>query len=231
MSNTRWIKHAALLVAVLAIAAVLWAASQGPNNPGTMANIAGAQTDWANPDNAKVSDDSYMSAALAKNGYSDYFSASNLGFTIPTGATIDGIACDTEVSSTGAGTVKFDQVYTYKGNTLAGTSQRNATTWTSTDTYLTHGGTTNKWGTTWTAAEINNSNFNLRGNAHEQNVNTATAQIDHIRVTVYYTPAPSTGRKAFIINIGSLLPAWSPEPCAWAGLPLSETREGEFGKL
>ena len=70
----------------------------GATSPGTMADDSTIGTiTWSNPDNAKASDDSrsianHVSAAST----SHYLKATNFGFSIPAGSTIDGIVVRVE---------------------------------------------------------------------------------------------------------------------------------------
>lgn len=56
--------------------------------------------------------------------------------------------------------------------------------WPEVDATTTYGGPTDLWGTTWNYSEINNTNFGIALSADAAN---ATAFIDHISITVYYT--------------------------------------------
>ncbi len=59
-----------------------------------------------------------------------------------------------------------------------------ATAWPTTDTYISYGSPTNLWSTSWTPAQINSSGF---GAAIGASVSNGTAQVDHMRITVYVT--------------------------------------------
>lgn len=54
--------------------------------------------------------------------------------------------------------------------------------WPTTDAYATYGGASDLWGTTWTTAEVNAANFGAVLSASVQN---GTAQVDHMRITIY----------------------------------------------
>lgn len=70
-------------------------ATQGPYSPGTMADDSTVGTvTWVNPDNAKASDD--VRAIMYYGGSSHYLKATNFGFSIPAGATINGIVVEIE---------------------------------------------------------------------------------------------------------------------------------------
>ena len=64
------------------------------------------------------------------------------------------------------------------------------TNWQTSDTTITYGGETDDWSETWGASDIKNSNFGVvfagtKGTAGYE-------QVDHIKITVYYTEAEGT---------------------------------------
>ncbi len=75
----------------------------GAINPGTMADDATVGTwAWSNPNNAKLSDDTYANGdAVANGGLSHYLKATNFGFAIPAGAVINGIVVEIEKNQSG----------------------------------------------------------------------------------------------------------------------------------
>ena len=60
----------------------------------------------------------------------------------------------------------------------------NGIEWPTTDTYVTYGGAGDLWGTTWNQTEINNPSFGAGLSAIVQN---GTANVDHMRITIYTT--------------------------------------------
>lgn len=73
-------------------------ASSGPNSPGTIVNsTSGAGDDWINTSNAATSNNSYAEFTDSGSGPgSDHLKATNFGFAIDSGATIDGIIAEFE---------------------------------------------------------------------------------------------------------------------------------------
>jgi len=163
-------------------------ASQGPNNGSTFEDVTGSgNVAWSNPSNAQLSDNSYATSAI-KGNYSDYLKATGFGFSIPTGATINGIAVDVERKmSSSAGTIWARYVKMVKAGTIQGNNNWNSNGWPTSDTYETYGSSTDKWGLTWTPAQINASDFGFAYMALEVDSITTTGSVDHIRITVYYT--------------------------------------------
>lgn len=175
-------------------------ASSGPLSPGTLADETSVGTvAWTNPGNAAASDNSRASVSLAVPGsISHYLKATNFGFAIPSGATIDGIVVEVECArSTGAkssGTCADSKARIVKGGVIGATDKANATAWASADTYLTHGSSSDKWGETWTDTDINSSTFGFVISAKSTAAKaTAIPLVDHIRITVYYTAGGGGG--------------------------------------
>jgi hypothetical protein len=188
-----------LLSSLLATAVLLWATTQGPNNPTLGINVAGAGVDWATPTNIYASDDARATAALAAGQNTDYLRATGFGFAIPVGSTINGIIADFERSKTGTGDCEDYGVQIVQAGVEAGADRAHLGLWPGADAYDAHGGAADLWGLAWTPAQINAVNFGVSIQAYETGaVNACTARVDHVRITVYYTAASS--RKAYIIN-------------------------------
>lgn len=160
----------------------------GAISPGTI-SIGTGTINWTNPDNAKVSDDVYAVASFtARFQQTKYLIATNFGFSIPAGATINGIKIEREkktaqnamVTDVNGGLVK-------DGSTVVGSNVYTSAGWSSTEAYDSAGGDTSLFGTTWTADEINASTFGIKMAAWNVYNGANTASIDHIRITVYYT--------------------------------------------
>ena len=177
-------------------------ASIGPQPAGAGASIAGPDNNWASPGNITSSNDARASAALTAPQISDFLSATVFDFsTIPAGSTIDGIVVEVEKSQSGAGTIEDDRVFLTKdGSTLVGTNHSPGAAWTTTDAFSTYGTSTALWGTTWTLAEIQASTFGCLFGAAEGLASLATARVDFIRITVYYT-APAARSRAIILGV------------------------------
>lgn len=161
-------------------------ASQGPNNPGTASG-------WTSSNNSFASDNSYATTTLLS-GSTDtvLFSITNFSFSIPSGATIDGIVAEIErkVNSTSRNP-KDSGVLIVKGGSASGTDKASASVWPTSDAYATYGTSSDLWGLSWTDTDINASNFGVRiGCKRDAGAKgTTTYSIDHIRITVYYTAA------------------------------------------
>lgn len=176
-------------------------ADTGYRSPGTMASssASGGTLAWSNPNNAKVSDVAYATAnGLFAGGNSHYLKATNFGFAVPDGATIDGIVVEIERKPSGSNKVADWKVYIVKADGSIGTTQKAIPGfWPTPEAYYTYGGAADKWGEAWTPANINDSDFGvvLAVDCEAFGI----ASVDHIRIKVYYTEVALTNMK---INIG-----------------------------
>ena len=176
-------------------------ANTSATSPGTMANDSAVGTEaWNNPDYAKGSDDN---RAWNNSGFGDpalpfitnYLKATNFGFEIPTGATINGILVEIERSErSGFGSVYDSEVKIVKADGSIGTTNKadTATAWTGTDSYFEYGASDDLWGETWSVTDINDSDFGAVLAANVFSGLFVNAGVNHIRITVYYTETTSS---------------------------------------
>lgn len=168
-------------------------ASQGPNSAGTGADDATIGTSsWSSPGNVTSSNDSRASTGVpASGGISHYLKATNFGFSVPAGATIDGIYVECEcLHFTGGGPDIFDSsIRLVIGGSFTGDNKADGTGWPYSDTYKVWGGSSDLWGTTPSVSDVNASDFGVGISARNTAGGERSAHIDHIRITVYYTEA------------------------------------------
>ena len=169
--------------------------SAGPNSPGNVVDDSSVgDCTWNSPEYAKLSDDKHTKvAATPLSGFSHYLKATNFGFSIPSGATINGIKVEIERHANGDSStrwVKDWKVYLLKNGNVVGDNKADTSTkWPTSDAYKSYGGSSDLWGTTWTPSDINNANFGvvLAVQMGTGIFPPSTAYVDHIRITVYYT--------------------------------------------
>lgn len=164
--------------------------SEGPNDPSAaVEDQTVGTTSWSNYTNVYASDDSDASCSIPKSDASYYIKATGLGFSIPAGATINGIVVEIELA--GDGTYVYDNsVKIVKGDSIVGDEKRKYNTLPSSDAYWEYGANNDLWGVAWSDTDINAADFGVvfsAGNANS--ITTRTAYVDHIRITVYYTLA------------------------------------------
>ncbi len=158
------------------------------NSPSTVVDDASIGTlVWNTPANATASDNAYSFVSSNPGATSHYLKATNYGFAIPTGATINGILVEVERKMSGpTPTIVDNEIKIVKSDGSIGTTNKSTgDTWTTSDVYASYGGQSDLWGETWTPADINNANF---GAVLSVITTLRTANVDHIRITVYYTP-------------------------------------------
>lgn len=167
------------------------AVTAGPNFPSTAVEDTSIGTGpWTSVSNILTTNDSRAGNSLGSSQITRYLKATNFGFSIPAGATIDGILVEWEVSiGIGSNAVTDHAVRIVKGGTIGSTDKSNATTWTTSDAFLTHGGSSDLWGETWTADDINATTFGTALSAIGSVTAPSMPQVDSVRITVTYTLA------------------------------------------
>ena len=161
----------------------------GPNGSGTQASVSGGGTSaWGTP-----------SAAATENGTGTEYDATadasetlkltNFGFSIPAGATINGITVRVKRKRMSSGANMHDAlIKLYKAGTLVGSNKADTgTRWPTTFTFATYGSSSDLWGTTWSYSDINNSGF---GVGIEGSLDIATSDngnVDFADISIDYT--------------------------------------------
>ncbi len=161
------------------------------DTPGSITTIGGtsAVIDWASG---------------TKNSY--YLRASNFGFSIPSGATIDGIEVRylrRENSTTDNLETKRIRLVDDAG-TVRTTDRAVAGEWPLSLTLETVGDATDQWGESagfWTPDKINSSNFGVAIQAGTTGSGTTPdGEVDYVQVRVHYTEATGTVTKTTSLN-------------------------------
>lgn len=160
-------------------------ASAGPNSPSTAENIdKSGGTAWGNLTNLYTANDSG-----ANIGYTeiptDWLVGKGFGFSIPSGATIDGIVVEWRLKRNGIPT--FDNgIRIVKGGVIGTTDRSSGSDWPADWEYRTYGSSSDLWGETWTSSDINSADFGAALSAIDS-VGFIAPGVDHVRITVYYT--------------------------------------------
>ncbi len=154
-----------------------------PLSPGTVISAGGGLIAWPNPNNVKLSDSSYSS--MTTTGlYSDYLKSSNFGFSVPTGATINGIKAEFQRYALPSDNVQDFSMNIIKPSGSNGlTNNTSFSAWVSSESYVSYGGPTDLWGETWTAEDINNSNFGISTQIHFSGVMPSCLEKDSLVLT------------------------------------------------
>ena len=125
---------------------------------------------------------------------SEYLKFTNLGFNIPSTATILGVVVNITRQANYIGGNPFvsdSSIKLIKGGTIGGTDHSAGANWSSTSTLASFGSASDLWGETLLYSDINNANFGVAISASfaKGALATLTATISSISITVYYTSA------------------------------------------
>lgn len=173
-------------------------ASQGPLSPSVGDNNASVGTFvWGGTGSIFTSNDVRAFATDVGGGSSNYLTAQGFGFSIPVGSSVDGIVVEIERSSnidSGSDYIVDNVLKLIKSDgTIAGADKADRSThWPTSDAYVSYGGSTDTWGLAWSNADINSANFGVALSVEVDAGGDATARVDHIRITVYYTENATT---------------------------------------
>ena len=155
-----------------------------------------ATSSWDSLENARVSDDQYLSVDLERYDRSHVIRFSNFNFNVPNLATIDGLRISFEGQSIGEGLISQMQLQFYTNGpvgsdvalipSLLGDEFVNDTL--AFDRWWKYGHHNDKWGKEWTPSEVNSSEFGFVLQIQNQTDEFIQAIIDQVSVSVYYTP-------------------------------------------
>ena len=160
-------------------------ADTGYNSPGTMGEDTTTGTvSWTNPNNAKANDGIYATVTVGPATYSYLLKATNFEFSVPAGATINGVITKTEAHDTYTKYMYGAQLV--KDGSLTGTARGFDYIKTS-DADYTWGNSTDLWGATLAATDVNASDFGYVHGSYGGGAWGTTTSVDWMRMTVYYT--------------------------------------------
>ncbi|MCR4303396.1 MAG: hypothetical protein NUV63_04090, partial [Gallionella sp.] len=181
-------------------------------SPSTCVTVAGTNNDWSNAGLAVSSDGNDATASVNDGQRTDYLQCTGYGFTIPAGATINGITVNVERASSNTGTQDF-AMRVVKAGVIGTTDRSTATAYPTTDAYEAHGGAADLWGTTWTVTDINAANFGAAFASQKPGSagGARTISVDHVEITVDYTPVISVSS----INRASTNPTEPATAVSW----------------
>ncbi len=151
----------------------------------------GNENDWLNGDRAYSSNDSYTT----ETSESDDQSYENFAFSVPAGATINGIEVKIEAkSSDTAGCAIQPRIWSESDND---NSDRKSLEINGVDTVYTFGASNDLWGNTWIPSDFTDANFYAEFQYDDFSGNNCsdsgtTVSVDHIQVKVHYTEATPT---------------------------------------
>jgi hypothetical protein len=174
-------------------------------SPGTVASDSTiGDFSWESPSNAKASDNSNAVANPATSNAeydSEYLKATNFGFSIPTGATIDGIEAEIEMTCSydfGAQPTENEIKIVKSNGSIGATNRATGAGIPAPEASVSYGGSSDLWGETWSVSDINDSDFGIvfSGTTYSDPFGQGL-NVDHIQIKVYYTESgtPTVGVK------------------------------------
>ena len=131
---------------------------------GTGAHVTGSGDDWSNASNI-TAESSYASCTVDKGGgLSDYLRGTNLGFSVPPGATIDGI--EVQINHEAEYSAGLDDELLYlveNGSIISGCDNKaSGDDWGTSPATATYGGSTDTWNCSLNPAIVNSSTFGVQ---------------------------------------------------------------------
>lgn len=171
-------------------------ATAGPSPAGTTGTDTSVGTKaWGTTDNIKLDDGTRCNSATQLSTtvvYTYYITGTNFGFSVPAGATINGVTVVWQTSRLRADGVAQDYLCKLiKGGVISGDNKAAGTDMTTTDTNYTYGSTSDLWGVSLTSTDVNASNFGAAisyqyaGNGSQNQ----GLRVDYMTLSVDYTEA------------------------------------------
>jgi len=194
ITSKRWGRRLITAFGFMLLLPNLALADQQVKFVGTASSTGAGTRVWNNPANVTADDGVYsLLAAKIKNGGTTtqlFATMSGSEFSIPAGATINGITVMIEMSDIQAGGGEDLEIFIIKGGSTTGINQDRGCSqpgcWNQALDTITWGGPLNLWGTTWTDADINSSDFGVSIRAHSPNNVFFQPQVDYVQITINY---------------------------------------------
>ncbi len=181
-----WRVTTALLVGYISMPSAVWAATVGPSRPTTIGEDQSVGFESIiNTSNLTDTDpETFVSASNNTSG-TYYATTTGYGFSVPGGATINGVTADFFAWDTGiAGTMP--QIRLIKGGVISGdTKSVDTVTLTTTHQTISVGGSSDLWGLSLSSADVNASDFGLAFTINQ--IAQGAARVGDLQLTVTYT--------------------------------------------
>lgn len=153
---------------------------------GTDGGLPGAA--WTNPGNITADDANYATSSSAPGTNTRNLKATNFGFSIPAGSTINGIQFAFKWKKT-AGTPQLILCQTINASgVIGGTNLADGYSVPATEESKTYGATNQLWGRTWLASDINDVDFGVAFSFASGD--SGAISINYVTATIAYTEAP-----------------------------------------
>jgi len=176
------------------VASQLLSASGTAGDHSTVADAtygAGTSYDWANLGNVGASDNAYANAPglTGTDNQTHRLDLKNWGFSIPSGATIDGIVATIEWrTSNNLRPLSEIQIRLLKAGSPTGSNKATySNSSTASDAVDSHGGSSDLWGDTWDDTDVNATDFGICLQYKSDSSSSKNPFVDHVTLEVFYT--------------------------------------------
>jgi len=187
----------------------------GPNGVGSVgtSNVIGT-IDWTGALNVFAPDGVYATAVLNSSEVSYYLHGASFGFSIPPGATINGIQLDILCQGTGTALIQDHSIRLYQGGVLTGTDKAVGTTWPvfGAEAYRSYGGPADLWGASWGPSDINDVTFGAAICAINNAPSGGIAYVDYFRITVTFTSTNQVSQQVTVARPPQAAYDWTQKP-------------------
>lgn len=167
-------------------------ATAGPNGGGSASSSTGIGSKaWNSPTEILSNDMNFTFANLggASGEATNWLIVTSFGFSIPSGATIDGISFTLTVPGDSRILDNAIRVY-HPSSGIGSTDKAIATVWSSLTTRV-YGGISDLWGESWSHSNINSSSFGVAISAKKNNSDFVQTFARYVTATITYTEAAS----------------------------------------
>jgi hypothetical protein len=177
-------------------ATIYWC--QTGRSPGAVTgNVSyGSSINWSQPNRSIGSDDLYSRVSLSTGNISKYLEDKTFSFSIPTDATVTGIAVFIERFKDAASDIHDNSIRLEINGSVVGTDHGTGyTLWSNTESIITYGGPADNWGLALTPADVNSSTFGVLTSVYIPSGGSATvydAYIDNVEVLIYFQMPTAT---------------------------------------
>ena len=165
-------------------------ASTGLRLVGTGANIAGDGDDWSDATNITTEADYAITTIGKSGGLSDYLRGTNLGFSVPSGATVNGVELQIRHNAQSNANTSDEFVYLVENGAIISGCQNkaSATAWDYDPETFTYGGASDTWNCSLTPTTVNSNTFGAQIIAQNNGTWLSEwASVYWIKINVYYT--------------------------------------------
>ena len=197
----------------------------------TNTNNSGSGISWANTANVQAEDNIFATAYISgSNKSTNFLDATNWGFQtsnalaanyIPSNAQINGVQVSVKRRKTLSGSVRDVKVVLLKAGNETGTAKLITTAWPTTNASIAYGNEVDLWGASFTVNDLINSGFGVRIAAKNKGKKIAQAEIDYIKITVFYNQTIYYSKATGNLE---LLASWA---TAAGTQPANFTRDGQ----